>query len=82
MNIGIFTVILISALILMLGSKYLPAPRWITFSSGSIILLLGILSIGQGLNLDGTILKSAFTQNIGLLLSLFGFGINVQAVIF
>jgi hypothetical protein len=80
MNIWIFTIILISALLLLLFSRFLPAPKWVVFISGSMILLLGILSIGQGLGLESTILKTSFIQNIGLMLSLFGFGINVQAV--
>jgi hypothetical protein len=80
MNIGIFTIILVSAFILIFGSKYLPAPRWIVFSAGSMILLLGVLSISQGINLDSTIIKSSFTQNIGVMLSLFGFGVNVHSV--
>lgn len=80
MDIMLLTVLIISAFLLIIGSSVLPNPKWIIFTSGCIFLLVGVLSIANGIELGATILKTGFVTNMGILFSLFGSILNVQAV--
>ena len=49
--------------------------------SGFIFIILGVLSIGQGIEIGSTVLQNSFTNNVGLILSLFGLSIATNVIL-
>jgi len=66
---------------MLIFHEVLPVPKWTVLISGFIFILVGIFAIGQGVSIGSTVLMTSFTNNIGLLFSLFGIGLSINMIV-
>lgn len=82
MELIVFIVLIAVSLMLLIFSGVFPSYKGIAVTGCFSILILGILLFGQGIEMSGvTALKNSFTQNIGIMLSVFGTSTGILAVI-
>jgi hypothetical protein len=82
MELIVFIVLIAVSLIFLIFSGIFPSHKGIALTGCFSILILGVLLIGQGIEISGiTALKNSLTQNIGVMLSVFGVSTGILAVI-
>jgi hypothetical protein len=80
MELIIFAVFLTVALMLLFANRVFPHSQAVILTAGFMILILGMFMIGDGLSIGSSTLKTAFTEKIGLMFSLFGTATNMMVV--
>jgi len=81
MELTIFITTIIFSFILLVCHSVFDTQKWIVMISGFIFIILGVLSIGQGIEIGSTVLQNSFTNNVGLILSLFGLSIATNVIL-
>lgn len=77
----IFATLMAIMLLLIVFNRVLPNPMAIVMISSFSLIALGILMIGDGISISGTVLQDAFTEKFGLIISLFGAVLGFEVVI-
>ena len=77
----IFATLMAIILLLVVFNRVLPNPVAVVMLGSFSLILLGILMIGDGVSISGTILQDAFTEKFGVIISLFGAVLGFEVVI-
>lgn len=68
-------------LLLVVFNRVLPNPMAVVMIGSFSLIALGILMIGDGISISGTVLQDAFTEKFGVIISLFGSVLGFEVVI-